>query len=379
MSRQPLPPLKPDAAPITMVDLRGQHAALKQEILQAMAQVLDSGRYILGPNVEAFEREAAAYLGAREAVAVASGTDALYLSLVAAGIGAGDEVITTPFSFIATATAIRFAGARPVFVDIDPVTYNIDPAAIEQAVTPATCAIIPVHLYGQPANLEAIKPICKRYDLALIEDCAQSFGARRGAGMTGSIGLTGCFSFYPSKNLGGIGDGGLIVTSSEEMAQHLRRLRNHGIERPGYHSEIGFNSRLDEIQAAVLRIKLRHIEQYNAGRRRVAGEYNRLLAGAPVITPFEDGKGEHIYHQYTILCDDRDRLQERLRQSGVFADIHYRLPIHKQKALAADYANLSLPNAERVASQCLSLPIYPEMPPEQIERVASAVVEALAV
>jgi dTDP-4-amino-4,6-dideoxygalactose transaminase len=376
MSRRPLP-VNPEAAPIPMVDLRAQHAALKQEILHAVSQVLDSGRYILGPNVEAFEHEAAEFLGAKAAVAVASGTDALYLSLVAAGIGPGDEVITTPFSFIATATAIRFAGARPVFVDIDPATYNIDPVAIGQAVTPATCAVIPVHLYGQPANIEAIKPICKRYDLALIEDCAQSFGARRGNGMTGSFGLTGCFSFYPSKNLGGVGDGGLIVTSSEDVAQRLRRLRNHGIERPGYHTEIGFNSRLDEIQAAVLRIKLRHIDEFNAGRRRVAQEYNRLLADVPVTTPFEDPKGQHIYHQYTILCEDRDRLQEHLRQSGVSADIHYRMPIHKQKALASDYTSVSLPVAERVSSQCLCLPIFPEMTSAQIDRVAATACQAL--
>jgi dTDP-4-amino-4,6-dideoxygalactose transaminase len=366
-----------EGSPIPMVDLRAQHLALEREILDAVSQVIESGRYILGPNVEAFEREAAEFLGARAAVAVASGTDALYLSLVAAGIGPGDEVITTPFSFIATATAIRFAGARPVFVDIDPLTYNIDPAAIEQAVTPATCAIIPVHLYGQPANIEAIKPICKRYDLALIEDCAQSFGARRGGGMTGSFGLTGCFSFYPSKNLGGVGDGGLIVTSSEEMAQRLRRLRNHGIERPGYHAEIGFNSRLDEIQAAVLRIKLRHIAEFNAGRQRVAREYTRLLADAPVTTPAEDPKGEHIYHQYTILWEDRDRLQEQLRARGISADIHYRMPIYKQKALAADYSKLSLPNVERIAGRCLSLPIFPEMTDQQIERVATAVRESL--
>lgn len=377
MSRRPLA-VKPDVAPIPMVDLRGQHAALMQEILRAVGQVIESGRYILGPNVEAFEQEAAEFLGAREAIAVGSGTDALYLSLVAAGIGPGDEVITTPFSFVATATAIRFAGARPVFVDIDPATYNIDAAAIEQAVTPATCAVIPVHLYGQPANIEAIKPICKRYDLALIEDCAQSFGARRGTGMTGTFGVAGCFSFYPSKNLGGIGDGGLIVTNSDEIAQRLRRLRNHGTERPGHHSEVGFNSRLDEIHAAVLRIKLRHVAEYNAARRRVAQEYNRLLADVPVTTPFEDPKGQHVYHQYTILCEDRDRLQEELKQAGISADIHYRMPIHKQKSFAADYAGVSLPNAERIASQCLCLPIYPELTSEQIERIATTIRAALS-
>lgn len=365
-----------DEAPIPMADVGLQYAPLRGEIQQAVAQVLDSGQYILGSNVQAFEREAAAFLGAAAAVAVANGTDALYLSLLAAGVGPGDEVITTPFSFIATANAIRYTGARPVFVDIDPVTYNIGARAVAEAITPATRAVLPVHLYGQPAEVEAIAALCARHDLALIEDCAQSFGARRAGRMTGTFGLAGCFSFYPSKNLGGAGDGGLIVTASEEIAARLRRLRNHGSERAGFHDEAGFNSRLDEIQAAVLRIKLRHLAAYNEARREAARAYGRRLAGVPVTIPWEDPRGEHVYHQYTVLCDDRDAVQAALARAGIASAVHYRLPLHRQRALA-EHAGASLPVAEGVVSRCLCLPIYPGITPAQIARVAAAIRSAL--
>lgn len=357
------------APPIPMVDVGLQNGPLVEEMRAAMAAVLDSGQYILGPNVQAFEREAAEYLGAAAAIAVASGTDALHLALVAAGIGPGDEVITTPFTFIATANAIRFTGATPVFVDVDPATYNITAEAIERAITPATRAVLPVHLYGQPAGMEAITALCEERGLVLIEDCAQSFGARRGGRQTGTFGLAGCYSFYPSKNLGGVGDGGLIVTSSEETAAHLRRLRNHGSERPGFHDELGFNSRLDELQAAVLRIKLRHIDRYNAERREAAREYDRMLAGTTLTTPYADPGGEHIYHQYTVLCEDRDAARERLARAGIASAIHYMLPLHRQRAFLA-HAHLSLPVAERAAAQCLCLPMFPGLSPEQIARIA---------
>lgn len=376
MSR-PAPTDREAAAPIPMVDVSLQNGPLRRELQAALMQVLDSGHYILGPNVEAFEREAAAFLGAAEAVAVANGTDALHLALRAAGIGPGDEVITTPFSFIATANAIRYTGARPVFVDIDPATYNIGAAAVEAAITPATRAVLPVHLYGQPAAVEAIAALCERYGLALIEDCAQSFGARRGGRMTGTFGLAGCFSFYPSKNLGGVGDGGLVVTSAPEMAARLRRLRNHGSERAGFHDETGFNSRLDELQAAVLRIKLPHLPDGNEARRAAAREYGRRLAGLPVTVPYEDAGGEHIYHQYTILCEDRDALCDALAAAGIASAIHYRLPLHLQRALAG-HAGTSLPVAERVAARCLSLPMYPGISPAQIGRVADAIAAALS-
>lgn len=357
------------AAPIPMVDVGLQNGPLVEEMRAAMAAVLDSGQYILGPNVQAFEREVAAYLGVPEAISVASGTDALHLALVAAGIGPGDEVITTPFTFIATANAIRFTGASPVFVDIDEATFNITAGAIERAITPATRAVLPVHLYGQPAQMEAIAALCEERGLALIEDCAQSFGARRGGRQTGAFGLAGCFSFYPSKNLGGVGDGGLIVTASEETAAHLRRLRNHGSDRPGHHDEPGFNSRLDELQAAVLRIKLRHIDRFNAERREAASEYDRRLAGLAVKTPFADPGGEHIYHQYTVLCEDRDAVRNRLAAAGIASAVHYMLPLHRQPAFAA-HAHLSLPVAERAAARCLCLPMFPGLSSEQIARIA---------
>ena len=361
-----------EATPIPMVDVGLQNGPLRRELEAALMQVVDSGHYILGPNVQAFEREAAAFLGVTEAVAVANGTDALYLALLAAGVGPGDEVITTPFSFIATANAIRYTGARPVFVDIDPATYNITADAVEAAITPATRAVLPVHLYGQPAAIEAIAALCAERGLALIEDCAQSFGAERGGRMTGAFSLAGCFSFYPSKNLGCMGDGGLVVTSSPEIAARLRRLRNHGSDRAGFHDETGFNSRLDELQAAVLRIKLRHLPDYNAARRQAAREYGRRLADVPVITPCEDPGGTHIYHQYTILCDDRDALRDALAAAGIASAVHYRLPLHRQRVLA-EYASASLPVAERVADQCLSLPMYPGITSEQVARVADAI------
>lgn len=355
-----------------MADLSLQNGPLRDEIAAALMQVVDGGQYILGPNVRAFEREAAEYLGVSDAIAVASGTDALHLALRAAGIGAGDEVITTPLSFIATANAIRYTGARPVFVDIDPGSYAIDAAAIEAAMTPRTRAVLPVHLYGQPAAVEEIAELCARRNVALIEDGAQSFGARRAGRMAGSFGIAGCFSFYPSKNLAGMGDGGLVTTSSAELAAHLRRLRNHGSDQYGVYDETGFNSRLDEMQAAILRIKLRHADRYNEARRAAAREYAARLAGAPVTLPAEDPRGEHVYHQYTILCADRDRVQAALAEAGIASAIHYRLPLHRQRALA-EYVDRALPVAERVAASCLCLPMFPGITGEQIARVARVI------
>lgn len=371
-----MPDRRADSAPapmaVPMVDVSLQNDPLRQEIAAALMAVIDSGQYILGPNVTAFEREAAAYLGVEEAVALASGTDALHLALLAADIGPGDEVITTPFSFIATANAIRYTGARPVFVDIDPATYNIGADAIAAAITPATRAVLPVHLYGQPAAMQEIAALCAHRGLLLIEDCAQSFGARRGGRMSGTFGLAGCFSFYPSKNLGGVGDGGLVATSSAAFAAHLRRLRNHGSERPGIHEETGFNSRLDELQAAVLRIKLRRVDAWNEARRSAAREYGRRLAGLPLSLPQEDPAGTHIYHQYTVLCADRDRVLAALAENGIAAAVHYRLPLHCQPVLAGCGA-AAMPVAERVAAHCLCLPMYPGITAAQIERVAAVI------
>jgi dTDP-4-amino-4,6-dideoxygalactose transaminase len=358
---------------IPMVDLKIQYHRMKEEIDGALLTALENTQFILGPNVTAFESEAAAYLGAPHAVAVASGTDALHLALAAAGIGEGDEVITSPFTFIATAEAIRYVGARPVFVDIDPVTFNIDPAGIEAAITPRTRAILPVHIFGQPADMPIIESICEKRDLLLVEDCAQSFGADTGGRMTGAIGLLGCFSFFPSKNLGCYGDGGMVTTRSAELAEQLRVLRNHGSKVRYHHSVIGFNSRLDELQAVILRAKLKYIGEYNAGRRRVGRLYSSLLAGSAVTPPVEDGKGTHVYHQYTVLTDRRDEIMAALTAAGIASAVYYPIPLHRQDVFAADYRDVSLPVAEKVAARCMSLPIFPEMTEEQVREVVAVI------
>ncbi|MGK0673261.1 MAG: DegT/DnrJ/EryC1/StrS family aminotransferase [Halothiobacillaceae bacterium] len=362
---------------IPMVDLSAQYQALKAEIDAGLAATLQSTQFILGPNVRAFEDEAATYLGVRHAIGVANGTEALHLALLAAGIKQGDEVITSPFTFIATAEAIRYVGARPVFVDIDPRTFNIDPALIEAAITPKTRAILPVHLFGQPADMVAIRALAVRHGLKIIEDCAQSFGADVAGRMTGSLGDAGAFSFFPSKNLGCFGDGGMVTTHSDEIAERLRMLRNHGSKVRYHHDIIGYNSRLDEMQAVILRAKLRHIDTYNRERRRVAHGYNVGLAGLPVTTPFEDGRGTHVFHQYTLLTDRREAIQQALQAEGIASAIYYPIPLHQQNAFKADYPNLRLPVAEEVARRCLSLPIYPELPDTSIERICHVIRRAL--
>jgi dTDP-4-amino-4,6-dideoxygalactose transaminase len=361
---------------IPMVDLKTQYHNLKDEIDRAVLDALESSQFILGPNVAAFEQEAADYLGANHAVAVASGTDALHLALLAAGVGPGDEVITSTFTFIATAEAVRYLGATPVFVDIDSRTFNIDPALIEQAITPRTKAVIPVHLFGQPAHLKVITEICDRHGLLLIEDCAQSFGAPAHGRKTGTYGAAGCYSFFPSKNLGCYGDGGLVVCQTDDMADRLRMLRNHGSRQRYHHDVIGFNSRLDEIQAAILRVKLRRIDEFNEGRRRVASLYNDLLWDM-VQTPLIDGNGLHVYHQYTVMTNHRELIMAKLAEAGIASAIYYPIPLHRQAVFADDYAEAILPVAEHTVNRCLSLPIYPEMPEESIRLVADTISEAL--
>ncbi len=360
---------------IPMVDLKTQYHQLKNEIDQAVLAALESTQFILGPNVTGLEKEAAAYLGAPHAVGCASGTDALHLAVLAAGIKPGDEVITTPFTFIATAEAVCYAGATPVFVDVDPRTFNIVPELIEQAITPRTRAVIPVHLFGQPADMAAISDISSRHKLMLIEDCAQSFGATAGGRMTGSIGAFGCFSFFPSKNLGGYGDGGLVTCASDEGAEALRMLRNHGSRVRYHHDVIGFNSRLDDLQAAILRVKLRHIDRFNQERRRVAHRYSDGLKDL-VQVPLEDGTGLHVYHQYTLLTDQRDRIMAKLAEQQIASAIYYPIPLHRQNVFAAQCRGLALPVAESIADRCISLPIYPEMTDQQVDQVVAAVREA---
>jgi dTDP-4-amino-4,6-dideoxygalactose transaminase len=362
---------------IPMVDLKAQYLQLKDEIDQSLSQVLDSCAFVLGPNVKAFEEEVAAYLGVKHATGVASGTDALHLALLAAGIGEGDEVVTTPFTFIATAEAIRYVGAKPVFVDIDPKTFNIDPEAIEAAITENTAAVMPVHLFGQPADMSRIAAICEKHGLKIVEDCAQSFGASIGGRQTGSFGVSAGFSFFPSKNLGCYGDGGLVTTNDDDIDRKIKVLRNHGSEVRYYHDVIGYNSRLDELQAAILRIKLKRIDDFNLNRRRVAHLYSELLADLPVTTPYEDGVGVHVYHQYTILTDQRDTIMQALQNAGIACAIYYPVPLHRQKVFADECVGLNLPVTEAVAAHCLSLPVYPEHQDADIRHIVSVIRAAL--
>jgi dTDP-4-amino-4,6-dideoxygalactose transaminase len=362
---------------IPMVDLKGQYLTLKDEIDTALLEALSATQFILGPNVQAFEDEAADYLGVDHAVGVASGTDALHLALAAAGIGKGDEVITTPFTFIATAEAISYLGATPVFVDIDPYTFNIDLNQVEQAITARTRAVIPVHLFGQPVDMNALKTLCDDRGLIIVEDCAQSFGAHIDNRMTGSFGHFGAFSFFPSKNLGCFGDGGLITTSSEKGANELRVLRNHGSRERYHHNVIGYNSRLDELQAVILRIKLKHIDEYNQNRRRVAHRYSNALADTSIQTAYEDGAGLHIYHQYTLLHDDRDTIMKALQEKNIACAVYYPIPLHKQEVYMAAYQDARLPVAEAVAGKCFSLPVYPELEDEKVDMITDVIKGAL--
>lgn len=358
---------------IPMVDLQIQYQQLKAEIDQAIHGVLDTSYYILGPQGQAFEAAAAAYLGVKHAIGVSSGTDALHLALRAAGLGPGDEVITSPFTFIATAEAIAYVGATPVFVDIDPRTFNLDPELARQAITARTRAILPVHLFGQPADMAPLQRMCDEHGLLLIEDCAQSFGATSGGRQTGSFGALGCFSFFPSKNLGCYGDGGMVVTSDDRLAEQLRMLRNHGSKVRYHHDIIGYNSRLDELQAAILNVKLQHIDRFNRLRRQNAHYYSERLASPGVVPPFEDGKGVHVYHQYTLLTDRREAVQQALTQAGCASAIYYPIPLHRQNVFAAEFSRVSLPVSESVAARCLSLPIYPELSEAQMDRVIAAI------
>jgi len=358
---------------IPMVDLKKQYLELKREIETGIHEVLEDCQFVLGPNVRAFEKEAASYLGVPHAIGVASGTDALHIALDALGIGKGDEVITTPFTFIATAEAIHYVGAIPVFVDIDPKTFNLDIDLVEKAITSKTVAVMPVHLFGQPVDMAKLKAVCEPHGLKLIEDCAQSFGATIGGYQTGAIGDVGGFSFFPSKNLGCFGDGGLITTHSESVAERVKSLRNHGFSAQYRHDRIGYNSRLDEVQAVILRTKLKRIDAYNENRRRVGHLYSHLLSDVPVETPFEDRVGKHVYHQYTMLTEHRDTISKALREAEIASAVYYPIPLHKQDVFSSDYQGLSLPVAENIAGRCLSLPVFPELGEQQIHHIVDVI------
>lgn len=358
---------------IPLVDLKKQYFSIKDEIDLAVKRVLESGHFILGNEVSSLEREVAEYIGVKHAIGVASGTDALHLSLLACGIGEGDEVITTPFSFIATAEAISYCGAKPIFVDIDINSYNIDPAKIEDKITKKTKAIIPVHMYGYTAEMDKILEIAKKYNLKVIEDCAQAFGTEYKDKKNGGIGDIGAFSFFPSKNLGAYGDGGIVVTDDKDIADKIMMLRVHGSKQKYIHQMVGYNSRLDEIQAAILRVKLKKIDEWNEMRRKNASIYNNLLNKLHVQLPKEAGKS-HIYHVYTARIKNRDEFIKFLSENGISSAIHYPVPIPAQEAYRhLNYSESDLPNSYKAAREVVSLPMFPELKRDEIEKVCEAV------
>ena len=362
--------------PINMVDPAGEYRSLKAEIDAAVAHVFSSGRFILGPEGEALEREIAQFVGAAHGVGCNSGTDALHLPLVAAGIGQADEVVIPGFTFFATGEAVSYTGATPVFADVEEGTFNLDPASLRKVITKKTKAVIAVHLFGQCANLEEISKICKEHKLLLVEDCAQCIGADYQGKRGGSWGDFAGFSFYPTKNLGAVGDAGLMTAKTEEQAGMLRMLRHHGSRQTYLHDRVGWNSRLDELQAAVLRVKFKHLPKFNEARRAVARRYREKLAGAKVILPAEHGRGTHVYHQFTIRSEKRDAIREALGKEGIASSVFYPMPLHQQPAYKGLGKNISLPVAEKLARTVLSLPIHPLLDEASIDRIAACVRKA---
>ncbi|MBY0403103.1 MAG: DegT/DnrJ/EryC1/StrS family aminotransferase [Cyanobacteria bacterium] len=366
---------------IPILNLTRQYNLLKDKIDAALVDVAASGHYILGPNVQAFEKEMSQYLNVKHVVGCANGTDALFLALKALNIGEGDEVITTPFSYMATSESVSRAGAKPVFTDVDPKTFNMRCEDIEKLITPNTKAILPVHLYGQPAEMDDIMAIAKKHNFAVIEDCAQAIGAEYKGKKVGTIGDIGCFSFFPSKNLGAFGDGGMVTANDDHLAERLKMLRVHGSRKRYYHEEAGLNSRLDEIQAAILRIKLPQLDTWNEARRSVAARYNELLRPLKdsLETPFVADGVVPVYHQYTVILKNsnaqaRDALQAKLQEAGVQTMIYYPVPLYSQQTHAdLGYQKEDYPVSESLSGQVLSLPIFPEITPEEIETVANAV------
>ena len=363
---------------IPMVDLKRQYRQLKAQIDQALSDVLENTQFIMGPNVRALEQEIAAFHDVPAAVGVANGTDALRLALKACGIGPGDEVITTPFTFIATVEVILDLGAVPVFADVTADTFNIDPEEIAACVTDKTRAILPVHLFGQPAQMDAIMALARDHDFKVIEDCAQAFGATFKDRRVGTFGDCGCFSFFPSKNLGCYGDGGMVITREGDTAEQIRMLRNHGSFKQYHHGTVGYNSRLDEIQAAILRIKLSTIEEMNAGRRRNARLYCEHINHPSVTLPIEEPDCRHVYHQFTLRCPRRDAIMARLKENQIASAIYYPIPLHRQELFAASpAAEAVLPVSESLADEVVSLPMFPELTEAEVIRIAQHVNHAL--
>jgi dTDP-4-amino-4,6-dideoxygalactose transaminase len=363
---------------IPFVDLRAQYREIQEEVEEAVARVLVDAAYVLGSEVESFESEFADYCGAAHGIALNSGTSALHLALLAAGVGPGDEVITVPFTFIATVAAIRYVGARPVLVDVDPLTCTLDPAQLEARITPRTKALIPVHLYGHPADMDPILEIARRNALMVIEDAAQAHGSSYKGRPTGGLGDFGCFSFYPTKNLGACGEGGFLVTSDPERARRVRMLRDWGQTSKYRHELLGFNYRMDGIQGAVLRVKLRHLERWNEMRRAHAARYDKALAGTGVSTPVEMPWARHVFHAYAVRSPRRDVLRDALADRGIQSAIHYPVPLHLQPIFAdLGWGPGAFPVAEAAANQVLCLPIFPELAADAPERVAACIREAL--
>ncbi|HEU5453049.1 MAG TPA: DegT/DnrJ/EryC1/StrS family aminotransferase [Terriglobales bacterium] len=364
---------------VPYLDLKAQYRSIKPEIDAAIARVLESCQFVLGEAVAGFERDFATYCGAGECVAVNSGTSAIHLALLAAGVGPDDEVITTPFTFVATVAAILYTGAKPVLVDIDPASFNIDVSKVEAAISKRTKALLPVHLYGQPADMDPLLDIAQRRGIALIEDAAQAHGAEYKGRRCGSMGVMACFSFYPGKNLGAYGEGGAVATGDPQLARKLRLLRDWGAEGKYNHVLRGFNYRMEGMQGAVLGVKLRHLESWTEARRAKARRYDELLAGADLQLPREMPYARHVYHTYTIRSADRDALQKSLAAQQIQTGIHYPVPVHLQPAYAdLGYGKGSFPQAEQAAREVLSVPIFPEMTDEQQQTVANAVLQATA-
>jgi dTDP-4-amino-4,6-dideoxygalactose transaminase len=358
---------------IPFVDLKAQYLSIKDEIDPAVLNLLDSTQFILGSEVAALEAEFAAYCNASSGIAVNTGTSALHLALLAAGIGAGDEVITVPHTFVATTAAICYTGAKPVFVDIDPVSYTIDVTKIEAAITSRTRAILPVHLYGQPADMDPIMEIARRHNLIVIEDAAQAHRTEYKGRRVGSIGDIGCFSFYPGKNLGAYGEGGMVVTSNPDYDRTMRMLRDWGQEKRYHHVLKGYNYRMDGLQGAILRVKLRHLDAWTEARRTHAAQYDQLLAGLDLKTPTVMPYSYHVYHVYVVRSPDRDILQQKLQEQGIQTGIHYPIPVHLQAAYSdLGYQLGDFPQTEQAAREVFSLPMYPELTPAQVQTVAES-------
>lgn len=364
---------------IPLVDLVAQYHSIKQEIDAAVSATLESGHFILGPVVSRFEESVASYLGVGHAIGLASGTDALVLALRALDIGAGDEVIVPTYTFFATAGTVMSVGARPVFVDIDPISYEMDVAQIKGVITSKTKAIIPVHLYGHPVDMDRVLAIARSHNLKVIEDNAQGFGAEYKGKKAGSIGDIGCLSFFPTKNLGAFGDGGMVVTNSAALAERMRMLRTHGWKKKYFSEEVGYNSRLDALQAAILQAKLLHVDLWNQKRRGIARHYSEQLAPLGTVVPVECEWGRHVYHLYIIRSNRRDELQAFLKQKGIASEVYYPLPLHLSVPCRKfGYAEGDFPQAEKAAKETLALPLYPELTESQQEEVVSAVGEFLS-